>query len=285
MNSSKDLSNEFNQKDQRTPMPMNASASGPEIQLNVLDSIGDAAASLNSLSLQNGSAGTSQPITKLQKTSRAARRREKRAALQRAQETLALKTQSGCSNINRTVECSKLEKQLAARNLRIHPIPSDGDCLYNSIAHQLILQNYPISELMNRYTNRVSDFDTKSQVPFSRLLRHLAAKHIRHNCNEFMPFLFNVETGEPMTKDEFDRYCDNIETTSSWGGQVEVRALSNVLKVPIEILQAEGVPVIVGEQFGGSTVLIVYHRHAFALGEHYNSCIPLETNKNSQKSA
>jgi hypothetical protein len=62
----------------------------------------------------------------------------------------------------------------------------------------------------------------------------------------------------------------------------QLRALSQVLRRPFEVVQAEGRPVVVGEEFVASSsstsseppVLLTYHRHMFGLGEHYNSVQP-----------
>ena len=55
---------------------------------------------------------------------------------------------------------------------------------------------------------------------------------------------------------------------------LQLRALSQVLRRPFEVVQAEGRPVVVGEEFLDSSstpVLLTYHRHMYGLGEHYNS--------------
>jgi OTU domain-containing protein 6 len=52
----------------------------------------------------------------------------------------------------------------------------------------------------------------------------------------------------------------------------QLQALSEALSNPIEVLQAEGAPVVLGEQFRPKQpITLTYHRHAFGLGEHYNS--------------
>lgn len=56
-----------------------------------------------------------------------------------------------------------------------------------------------------------------------------------------------------------------------------MRALSQVLRRPFEVVQAEGRPVVIGEEFldsSTSAVLLTYHRHMYGLGEHYNSVQP-----------
>ena len=48
-------------------------------------------------------------------------------------------------------------------------------------------------------------------------------------------------------------------------------ALSAALGRAIEVVQAEGAPVVLGAGRPGETLLITYHRHMYGLGEHYNS--------------
>ncbi|CAH8502844.1 unnamed protein product [Schistosoma turkestanicum] len=215
-----------------------------------------------------------------QKVSKAARRREKRAALQRAQQTAALMNiQTDKSDSLRSVEMKRLEKQLEARHLSLFEVPSDGDCLYQSIGHQLKVRNYPLHTLLEKIgtcnaDNLSSITADQTMKQLVKILRHLASYHIRKNMNDFLPFLFNSNSGEPMSIANFEQYCDSIEKPSTWGGQIEIRALSTMLQIPIEILQAEGVPLIIGEEFSEQPpITIVYHRYAFALGEHYNSCL------------
>ena len=76
-----------------------------------------------------------------------------------------------------------------------------------------------------------------------------------------------------LTDAQFKTYCSDMETTSAWGGQVEIRALANVLKSPVEVIQAEGPAIVVGEEFKDVSegLVVTYHRHMFGLGEHYNA--------------
>merc|ERR1711909_199047 len=77
--------------------------------------------------------------------------------------------------------------------------------------------------------------------------------------------------GEMLSDAEFQAYCNKMASTPAWGGQVELQAMATVLKRPIEVIQAEGPPMVVGEQFKQSALVLTYHRHAYGLGEHYNS--------------
>ena len=58
---------------------------------------------------------------------------------------------------------------------------------------------------------------------------------------------------------------------------MEITALSKGLERPIEVIQAEGPLVQVGQdEFKDqSPIILTYHRHYYGLGEHYNSVKPV----------
>lgn len=70
--------------------------------------------------------------------------------------------------------------------------------------------------------------------------------------------------------DAYEAYCADMER-SAWGGQVELRALSKLFDTRIYVHSANG-ELVMGE--GEHAVHLSYHRHAYALGEHYNSLHP-----------
>lgn len=148
----------------------------------------------------------------------------------------------------RHTETEKIKSLLAARNLTFYEVPSDGNCLYVAILHQL---------------NKGGGCYTMQQ------LRSIAANFIRSNQDDFMPFMDEVEN-----EVQFNKYCEDTEHTSAWGGQLELRALSQVLRRSIEVVQAEGRGIVLGEEFIDSSlepIVLTYHRHMYGLGEHYNS--------------
>ncbi|CAD7090840.1 unnamed protein product [Hermetia illucens] len=105
-----------------------------------------------------------------------------------------------------------------------------------------------------------------------RYLRNETANYIVENKDTLICYMTNPETGDLLTDEEFSKYCDSIRDTPAWGGQVEIKALSHVLHVPIEVLQATGPPTIQGEgEFPGPPLILTYHRLMYSLGEHYNS--------------
>lgn len=82
------------------------------------------------------------------------------------------------------------------------------------------------------------------------------------------------ETDEMLNDEEFANYCEAVRNTKAWGGQIEIMALSNELKCKIEVIQSTGSPTIQGNEFSGPPLVLSFHKHLFALGEHYNSTAP-----------
>ncbi|XP_040564361.1 deubiquitinase OTUD6B [Lepeophtheirus salmonis] len=145
----------------------------------------------------------------------------------------------------RQVEIDKLKDILSNRGLRLKDIPADGDCMFSAIADQVRGQTV-------------------------KSLRLSAAKRLRESMTEVLPFLTNAN-GKILSPTEFETYCSDLESKSDiWGGQVELNALSHVLERQIEVIQAEGTPILLGEDYE-DIVILAYHRHMYGLGEHYNS--------------
>lgn len=62
--------------------------------------------------------------------------------------------------------------------------------------------------------------------------------------------------------------------TNDVAGDVEIRAISSSSNQRIEIIQPNGQITIFGEDMkSNDPIVITYHRHAYALGEHYNSTV------------
>lgn len=104
----------------------------------------------------------------------------------------------------------------------------------------------------------------------------MAAKHLRDHAEDCCPFL-----GMLPSDPEFVEYCEKVESVSGaeWGGQLEIRALCESLGRKIMIYAADGPVVAMGEDTVKNTALqplrLAYHRHYYALGEHYNSVVPI----------
>ncbi|CAH0557471.1 unnamed protein product [Brassicogethes aeneus] len=80
-----------------------------------------------------------------------------------------------------------------------------------------------------------------------------------------------MDEEKTVNEDEFKKYCKDVATTKLWGGQLELKALSNILSCPIKVIQASGPPTIQGEGLDGPELILTYHRFLYRLGEHYNS--------------
>lgn len=186
------------------------------------------------------------------RVSKAQKRRDKKAQAEREKQIEIAAQEELNKNGPRMLELQSLNKLLQQRQLALHPIPSDGDCLYNAVAHQLVHAGYAARDVAT--------------------LRALAADYILAHKESLVFYMTNPRNGDILNDDEFDKYCQAVRSTPAWGGQIEIKALSNSLRVPIEVLQASGPPTVQNEHdFAGAALIITYHRYMYSLGEHYNS--------------
>ncbi len=75
----------------------------------------------------------------------------------------------------------------SSRGLRLFDIPSDGDCLYAGIAHQL--RSMPGGGEMSVQN-----------------LRDAAADVMNGSADDYLPFLTDPKTGDMMSQDGFAKY-------------------------------------------------------------------------------
>lgn len=187
------------------------------------------------------------------KVSRAEKRRSKK--ITQMKERQALIEEHDIKNIGGTrhVETQTLVKKLKNLGLVIFDIPSDGNCLYSAIVHQL-------KETCGKTLT----------VPEIRLK---TSDFIKSNKDDFIPYLSHTDTGEMLTDEQFDEYCHQVANSVQWGGEIELRALSHIFKMPIKVIQAEGSDITIGIEYTNckKTLILVFHRHMYGLGEHYNS--------------
>eukprot|EP00126_Sphaerothecum_destruens_P012264 Sdes_comp20995_c0_seq1m19719 len=161
------------------------------------------------------------------------------------------------------LEWMQINQQLENLKLSVHPIPPDGDCLYNSIAYLMNLRRKP---------------SPKKQVPCkefsSQSLRNSVADFLKTNQSEYSPFLLS-DSEELLTSAQFDEYCENLRNTHAWAGEVELNILSKILETPIHVLQASTKPLQFGNEYLDQNLPLhlSFHRHAFGLGCHYNALI------------
>ncbi|KAH8396814.1 hypothetical protein KR215_004636, partial [Drosophila sulfurigaster] len=197
--------------------------------------------------------------TQQQRVSKAQKRRNKkeREARERAQE-IRVELQNAANQPSpKQIELQQITAKLSGRQLTLHMIASDGDCLYHAVRHQLQVNALPGHSVQQ--------------------LRQETANYVRAHKDSLICYMTHPETGDLLNDEQFEAYCDDISKTHAWGGHIELKALSSLLRVPIEVIQAEGSATLLGqEEFGGAPLVICYHRHIYQLGAHYNSTLPVD---------
>nr|XP_006636061.1 PREDICTED: OTU domain-containing protein 6B [Lepisosteus oculatus] len=204
-----------------------------------------------------------QKDVKQTRVSKAQKRRDKKAALEKERETRIAEAEIENLSGSRHLEQQKLSKMLAERQLQIKHIPSDGHCMYRAVEDQLQERggSYSLEQLRGR-----------------------TAQYMRSHIDDFLPFLTNPNTGDIYTPDEFENYCNDVANTAAWGGQLELRALTHILQMPIEVIQADSPVVVIGDEYEKAPITLIYMRHAYGLGEHYSSVEPLKEETNEEDS-
>ena len=99
-------------------------------------------------------------------------------------------------------------------------------------------------------------------------LRRQAAQYIRTHKEDFEPF---------MTDCILEDYCNEIENTARWGGEIEIIALARSLELRIELIQARG-ETLIFEGKREKVVRLARYQHMYSLGAHFNSLIPKTNN-------
>jgi len=192
-----------------------------------------------------------------QKLSKTQKKREKKEQEERLRnEQLAIQEVENLKGPAH-IELTKIKEKLLAKNLEISEVASDGNCMFYAVSDQLMSQ-------------------LAVDKPFKEL-RELASKFMLENADEFQPYMCSEESGEPLSCDEYEEYCLKIRECVApvWGSMTELKALADVFKVLIEVVQAEGSEILIGNDDGNGCkqqrLIVTYHRRMFGSGEHYNS--------------
>jgi len=157
----------------------------------------------------------------------------------------------------RDIELQQLNQQLQPLRLRVIEVLSDGHCLFRAIAKQLDMLG-----LMNNLPQKNTYLT----------LRARAANYLRQHEETFAPF---IEYNDSIKS--YSDYCNQIESTALWGGQLEVQALANTLQAQIWVYTADAPLVQMGTEFSSGPIKISFHRHYYVLGDHYNSVEPIDS--------
>jgi OTU domain-containing protein 6 len=185
------------------------------------------------------------------------------------------KEMGGMGPSARDLEIDRLaELYLDPNNLDIVEVPADGHCLFRAIA-ELLNTEVTIDDEDDDYEHILMDY---------RILREKCADELALHEDTLGPFC--------EYEDSFQSYVERIRTSAdAWGGHVELRALSQALNRPIIVYSATAPPLVMkGLSFEGEEenplsefkkpLRVTYHRHYYALGEHYNY-VAVRRNNNS----
>eukprot|EP01044_Picomonas_judraskeda_P019816 COSAG03_NODE_4261_length_1617_cov_1.413702_1_plen_449_part_01 len=204
----------------------------------------------------------------------------------------------------REEEAAALKTQLDSAEegpFGVFAIPSDGNCLYSAVSHQLHrlktlpwglplgpgqgsiaewLEDHPLLELAEMPDSGLSP--GLDALPMTvEALRNVAADHLAEHRHELEPFL-TIES-EADAGVSYEQYVERVRSSNEWARQLELRALADSLEVQILVYAAGQDPLSmranVATSPGRSRTLapvlrVSYHKHQYTLGEHYNSVVP-----------
>ncbi|KAG5355277.1 OTU domain-containing protein 2 [Yarrowia sp. C11] len=178
--------------------------------------------------------------------------RQKERAARKAAEQEAIRKQAleeaALQPDLRKIEMENIESLTKLNGTTVHDIVPDGHCLYSSIADQLAVRHEVGVDVQT--------------------LRSQCAAEIRRDKNSYIPFLFDEAT---MSIKDVEEYTKELEETAIWGGDLEILALARVYDCPISVLMS-GRPVHrVNDEGAKEELKLVYYKHSYGLGEHYNS--------------
>uniref|UniRef100_A0A7S2X9E5 OTU domain-containing protein n=1 Tax=Lotharella oceanica TaxID=641309 RepID=A0A7S2X9E5_9EUKA len=182
------------------------------------------------------------------------------------------------------IENERIRAKLGPQGLEIQEVQADGNCLFRACEHQL----------------RLAPEDEKGDgpVPDHSAIRKRAAETLASNEQDYLPYLLK-DDGTLMSSEDFKKYCEKIGSTSAWGGQAEIAAISRHLGRQIIVVSAFADDLTMGRPSTLTPLKISYHKHyyslgavrpchsciicvvvpqsvvpLFAFGQHYNSVVP-----------
>ena len=120
----------------------------------------------------------------------------------------------------RIAEDAQIGEALAPLKLAIKEVKADGHCLYRAVADQCRQHISALSEDLAKEVNSWVEGAEHNAV------RRLAARALRAHREDFEPF---CDVGDLPG---FDAYCDRVERSAEWGGDLELQALSRALALP-----------------------------------------------------
>jgi OTU domain-containing protein 6 len=187
--------------------------------------------------------------------SKAQQRRQKKQAAERARREEIDKLNAATVDY-RQLEIDQITNQLQPLGQAIHLIKPDGNCLFSAVSHQLVSRGIVIDEL------------AEHMPPPPSRLRTLAVDYMRAHPDDFAPFVDEAEAPS------FDEYLQRMLGETIWGSQLEIQALAHRWNQPFRIYTATApIDIGAGAESTRAPLLLTFHRHFCALGDHYNSVV------------
>ena len=194
---------------------------------------------------------------------KAMKRRLKKEAEEKEREARIEEEKANMGPSNRDHEEAALRRLLHPMGLRVKEIKADGHCMYRSVEDQLAQKP-------------AGGFRGSAPGPDDYAsLRRRCASVMRTNEWDYRPFLGGCHEDSPAHNAAWAKYCDDVEDSAAWGGQMELGALAKAVGRCIKVYSAHMPVVVMGEEFQaqGEPLVVCYQQHAFGLGEHYNSVV------------
>jgi OTU domain-containing protein 6 len=192
---------------------------------------------------------------------KAMKRRLKKEQEEREREERIEEEKANAGPSERDDEEKILNAILGPRGHALSEIKADGHCMYRAVEHQLTVRG------------DATPGDAGDEAVDYKSLRRMCADRLRSEQWDYRPFSDEYAVSTPESDAGWAKYCDDVEHTAVWGGQLELGALAKALKRSIKVFSARMPAVTMGEEFAGDSLLVCYQRHAFGLGEHYNSIV------------
>ncbi|OAA68066.1 otu domain containing protein 6b [Niveomyces insectorum RCEF 264] len=244
-------------------------------------------ASLNNTPQSQSHAQPPEPSQPPKKRNRQKERLARRAAAQEDAAAAAAAEAAGMVDYA-AVERAALAPLIARAGRVEHFIQPDGHCLFSAVADQMAQAGRPVVGKRPRSNDETHDAaaaaattttTTSDDLPAYRVVRHTAAQYMAAHPDDFAPFLDADDEAEEAGG--LDAHIAKIRDTAMWGGQLELAALAGAYGVDIRVLHDGQSELIQPQQRPGAhsaqqgeprpTLWLVYYRHGFGLGEHYNS--------------
>ncbi|QLQ80196.1 hypothetical protein HG537_0D01970 [Torulaspora globosa] len=210
---------------------------------------------LRELSLEKSEQVAESEEINVQEPQRRRRNRQKERLAKRDAEIARIKEEARLEASKqpdlRKIEQDAIDQLCSVNRLKQYDIQPDGHCLFASILDQLQL----------RHGESARDLSVSK-------LRSLACEYIRQHKDDFIPYMFDEESCQLR---DIDVYTEEMESTAKWGGELEIVALANQFNCPISIMMSGRPKHVIHEKGVNPELKLVYYKHTYALGEHYNS--------------